>query len=175
MIHLESLWLVLSLCKAMLLAEHGQDSFDQLDATFKEPFVSGGASAADLAQIDIFSNKLTEEENELMRVICQRRDYPTKKNVFNTLALLFKLIFNKLLPIKDVLDDENSLNPNMSLENALLGILEEDADDAQQRQIKEDDRAQLSDYTLREFTLRHVYHVWKLFVCIYLGKNAPAN
>ena len=159
----------------MLLTEHGQDSFDQLDATFKEPFVAGGASAADLAQLNIFSNKLTDEENELMRVICQRREYPKKKNVYNTLALLFKLIVNKLIPIKDVLDDENSLNPNMSLENTLLGILEEDADDAQQRQIKEDDRALLSDYTLSEFTLRHVYHVWKLFVCIYLGKNVPVS
>ena len=172
---MESLWSTLNLRKAVLLTEHGQDSFDQLDVTFKEPFLIDEATAADLAQINIFSIKLTNDESNLMRSICRWRQYPKKKNVYNTLALLFKLIVNKLISIHDVLDDENSLNPNMSLESTLLGILEEDADDAEQRQIKEDDRAQLAEFTLNRFKLRHVYHVWKLFVCIYLGKNVPVS
>ena len=164
MTHLESLWQLLNLRKALLLTQHGQDSFDQLNIIFKEPIQAAGAPTT----ANIFDNKLTSEENDIMRDICKNKEYLKKQNLFNALSLLHKLIVNKLMTIINVNDDENTMNPTMSLEDILS---EMSSDETSNLQAKSNDQVYLDEFCLRGFQLRHVYHVWKLFVCIYLNKN----
>ena len=64
-------------------------------------------------------NKLTSEENDIMKDICKNKEYLKKQNLFDALSLLHKLIVNKLIPINNVNDDENAMNPTMSLEDVL--------------------------------------------------------
>ena len=155
---MESLWQLLNLRKALLLTQHGQDSFDQLNIIFKEPIQAAGAPTT----ANIFDNKLTSEEKDVICAICKNKEYPRKQNnLFNALSLVHKLIVNKLIPISDFNDvDDNTMNPAMRLEDILAEMSDEG-----------NDRIFLNDFCLTIFRLKHVYHVWKLFVCIYLSKK----
>ena len=62
---------------------------------------------------------MTSEENDIMKDICKNKEYLKKQNLFDALSLLHKLIVNKLIPINNVNDDENAMNPTMSLEDVL--------------------------------------------------------
>ena len=162
---MESLWQLLNLRKALLLTQHGQDSFDQLNIIYKEPIQTTGFATASTTCIT--NKNLTSEESNIIRDISKNKEYLKKQNLFNVLSLLHKLIVNKLIPISDFNDDENKMNPTMSLED----ILTEMSDETNSLQAKSSDRIYLDEYYLRSLQLKHVCHVWKLFVCIYLSKN----
>lgn len=85
MTYLKSLWNLLSFQRVLLLTQHGQDPFSQLDEKFK-------------------SNIELDDEPILMDRICAVSRTKNLTNLFHILNLVYKLIAFKLTLEADTLD-----------------------------------------------------------------------
>ncbi len=100
MMYLQSLWNLLNLRKAILLTEHGQDPFDELDDSFKES----------IKQDDI---------NNLISKCYFKEEY-----IFNILELMYKLINQQLIASNQNEDDK--ISNEINLEDILNELIDEE-------------------------------------------------
>ena len=139
MIHLQSLWNLLSLQRVLLLTEHGQDSFSQLDAQYKQ-------------SIEFIKTPADHDR------ICAYNRLTNLTNLFHLLNILYRLITFKLIGAGDT----EPLSLELKIEDVIYTLIEDDL-------IYKDlqDKLDLSAFDLSEVLLKNVFHLWKVVAAIY--------
>lgn len=174
--YLESLWNILNLRRVILLTEHKQDPFDELEHLYREnipiDLIQGEISNY---SSDYSSDASEDEQKRLDRIECNIMDYIKRKkkymklkDVLSILNLVYKLIIYKL--IKRESDEKNQeeveeINPDMKLIHLLC------SDEIDQTDNKED-QIDFECFNFENIQLKHIYHLWKLLVRIYLDAKA---
>jgi hypothetical protein len=156
--HLKSLWTSLSLYRAILLTEHGQDPFDKLSNVFKEEIES------DLQRDDLY--------DELSHKISKNKKFTNRQNLKLLINILYDLITTKLIVNSQSIDDSNDEETSTSnysysnyYINDILTIVYDENDYSQNEEL------QIDQFNLKDFKGKHAYLVWKLLVKLYLKKD----
>ena len=100
---MQSLWNLLSFKRVLLLTQHGQDPFGQLDDSYKE-------------ELDITQQQLRDQ-------ICPIRQIFSTEHLFHLLNLLYKLIVFKLMNSSTVQELDNM---EMCMADVLQEMIEQE-------------------------------------------------
>ena len=158
--YLRSLWHLLNMRRAILLTQHGQDSFDQLNDDFKcdvdgSQFGSTQGDAADL-------------ENKLTLHITRNRKHFGPSNLFKLLYILYQFITNKLIEESRQQSKQFEVEHSSSefdLNDALCEFNDELS--SEQTATAEAEMFDLGQYCFTGIQVKHIWFVWKLLVKIY--------
>ena len=144
--YLHSLWNLLSLRRVVLLSEHGQDPFDQLNDAFKVNLTNQGSE---------------EDSDEFfMSQISKGKRFVNLTNLFSLLNVVYKFIVFKLVFIAE---NEEADLAEMSMSDVLTEILDEPIFG----KTSDDERIDLNEYNFADIKVKHVAHLWKLLVKIF--------
>lgn len=162
---MESLWNLLNLRRAILLTEHGQDPFDQLDERYRV-----NISTASLITL---KHKIlrTNVDSLIVEKIKNNRAYVDLSNLHNLIDFVYRFILLKLMSNENDKresnsnDEENEMNSNIDIAHILSAY-----DDYS------DEFGALSEFTINEFNvenikLENIHHFWKLLIKIYSNVN----
>ncbi len=178
--YLESLWNLLSLRRVMLLTEHGQDPFDQMNDNYKQSAHKDSIDKSDDADDDeVLVKKHAELETNLAAHICRGKKFIKASSIFNIIDIFYKFIVYKLIPSTMSLDNQEGVDlndatysPDLDLEHILTH--DEFVDQLVASMHGDSDEERGADLKLFDFSkikLKHVYHVWKLMNRVYLENN----
>ena len=162
MTYLESLWNLLTLRRVMLLTEHGQDPFDQLDASYKqnikEPVEMEGEE----------SNQHTIDQ-ALIEQICKEKKFIKPSSLFNWLDLLNKYIVYRLTSNQSA-SVGTSRDPELLLKDVIANdeFIDQIVTRCGDQDINPDD------FDFSNIQLKHIYHLWKLFNLIYSNNKTQS-
>ncbi len=169
-VYLKSLWDLLNIRRAILLTEHGQDPFDQLNESFKyqiradDDFSSDDESKAETSD----SQESDEKEREmkinekLIKKLVNGKIFLNLNNLFRILRLLYKFIVHKLYFLNETNVQEYT---ELRLESTLQELIEEEQEE---NEVNKEEKVQLKDFDLRNFQVKNTFHLWKLFTKVYL-------
>lgn len=160
MTYLESLWNLLTLRRVMLLTEHGQDPFDQLDASYKQNIREPDTESDE-------SNQHTVDQT-LIDQICNGKRFVKPNTVFSWLDLLNKFIVYRLTSKQSAQDA--SRDPKLSLNDVIAN--DEFVDQIVARYGDQDINP--NDFNFSTIQLQHIYHLWRLFNLIYLNNKTQS-
>ena len=160
-IYLESLWNLLSLRRVILLTEHNQDPFDQLDETYRVQI--------SLEDIDTQSNNddLTAKEIEQLVIdhIKKKKNVPNLENLSNLLDFIYKFIVYKLIPLSTENNSDDDENQTFNGEHEIIHFLNtESMEISSTRSIE----FNLDEFNLENIRLKNVHQLWRCFVKIFL-------
>ncbi|CAF0865868.1 unnamed protein product [Brachionus calyciflorus] len=163
--YLKSLWNILNLRRVILLTEHRQDPFDQLDENFKQSITRDIIEKSDV-DINVKPNEDDSQEeedleNDLIEYISKNK-YPKTENILNILEVLYRNIAYKLISDSKSQDnDDIILDENMPIEFIFSSDLDDD--------IFAKNDIDLNNINLKEIKLKNIFHLWKIFVKIFLN------
>lgn len=160
---LESLWNLLNLRRFFILTEHGQDPFDELDEIYRVKL-----EWIDMSAISCDNNEMSEEDNDLKltELIRKNKRFVKMENLYNLLDFIYKFIIYELIPLQqnENIDGENqAINPEFDIEYILNPDLL-----TKLNTILEFD---LNVFNLANIKLKNIFHLWMLFIKIYLDIN----
>jgi hypothetical protein len=163
----------------MLFTEHGQDPFDQLDDKFKQNIEKS------LITDNPDQNESDEEQDnalidsKLLDYICNGKKFIKLNNLYNILDVIYKFITYRLIPMTIQVSDKNMSDENevydaeFSIEDLLMN--DEFIDhmiSISSSKTNIDDRIDLNLFNFRMIKLKHIYHLWKLFVQLYIHNKS---
>jgi hypothetical protein len=163
----------------MLLTEHGQDPFDQLNDNYKQ-FAHNGSidtAANDEEKEEALVQKHAELEVNLAARICRGKKFIKASSTFNMIDIFYKFIVYKLIPSTVLLDNQETVDLNDAAytpELDLEQILANDEFVSSMYGDSDEERADLKLFDFSDIKLKHVYHVWKLMNRVYL-ENSTKN
>ena len=177
--NLKSLWMSLSLQRAYLLTTYGQDPFDRLADVFKMN-IDLNDIENNFEKVQKISsdnnrknrNSQTEEElidNALIEYIATNKTnlMMNTNNLYSMLSILYEFITFEILKLTkneggediEIVYDELA---DKKLEDYLFELI--------QNETKNNDKFDLNYFNMKNFQVKHVFHVWRLFTKLY-GKQ----
>jgi hypothetical protein len=164
----------------MLLTEHGQDPFDQLNNNYKQYLYK--SSGDDAEDEEASAKKQVELESDLVAHICRGKKFLKASSIFNIIDIFYKFIVYKLIPTTTTLDNQETVdleeaayNPEINLEDILANDEFVDQIVASMYGYSDEERADLKLFNFSDLRLKHIYHVWKIMNRVYLEINTKNN
>lgn len=154
--YLKSVWTSLSLYRAILLTDYGQEPFDRLSNLFKQEIDS------ELKQNDLY--------DELVNKISKNKKFIKKQYLKLFINVLYEFINTKLMvnQTSDEFNEESTTNndsyANFNIVDSLKIVYDEN-------DYLHNVELQIEQFDLEEYKVKHAYFVWKLLIKLYLRKD----
>lgn len=161
-VYLESLWNLLSLRRVILLTEHNQDPFDQLDETYRVQI-----RLEDIDSQSSNNDELTAKEIEQLVIdhIKKKKNVPNLENLSNLLDFIYKFIIYKLIPLSTENNGDDDENQTFNGDHEIVYFLNaESIEISSTRSIE----FNLDEFNLENIRLKNVHQLWRCFVKIFL-------
>ena len=139
--------------RAILLTHYGQDPFDKLNGEYKTP-IELGSDTNDKKLL----NAIFSEKTRLLNLIA----------IFNALSILYKCIVYRL---NDKTTSSGGVEDEQYYEMDAKHVLAQLSQDCEDEDEANNNVDLFGDYNLDGLKLKNIFHLWKLFVMIYILKS----
>lgn len=176
--YLRSLWMSLSIQRAILMTNYGQDPFDKLPDAYKVNLTINEIDVNDLYALPEISDDNSDEtksmineddifDNQLVHIIVggKMNVLMNLNGISSVLNILYQLIMFQLIPLHNARTVKNEVYAyqNQKLKDCIYELAKNEETN--------NDKFQIDNFNLDMFTIKNVFHLWNIFVKLYFNKK----